>query len=901
MRGNGHFGHWFTDEFELPAYEYTCNHELDPKALYFTVHGSSRDHWHQLGNDHLNVLAHNGGFVEVVESSRGLQWLTRRDSRRMQSGGGIGIIQDNDKGIAWSDLFSQTNYGNGYRRVFGTGYFRKTSQRHGMTLDHVVFPPFSDDPVIISELNLVNNSNSAKNLILYDYWGVNIRSIIAGLIYFDRQRKYFGTRRLLNVAGRLVKLLGYATRHAPEQVRDSFSSKFEFNTGYVSHLKSVILEPVYKGRDKPAENQPCSRNYYPKPVFLSALDAVPIRSITSTQALLGEKGKLSPHEEPYRRRITAKDIPCLSLGVEVKLKPEESRKLTFLFGYANKDRASELIDDYDSQLSSATRIALKSSSEPSPFPLLKNSAEEWRRKVFNFDVDDERHSWAGREAKWHSYYLRSATLYDEYFENHLLPQGGAYNYLQGLQGAPRDFMLFTIPMVYIEPCLAREMLEYTMRLMSPNGKLPYMTHGFGMIGGAFIHESPSDLSLFFLLALSEYVFATRDFEFLNKRVPFYPRSSEASSTVYERVKLAIDFLLNNVGIGEHDLIKIGDGDWNDPISTMASNRGKFVEKGESMFNTALALYVLPRIVSLLRKDEKEYGDRIKGVWEKLREACLKSWNGKWFYRAWDGSGYAIGDRNIFLEPLVWLLISRTMPPDYVNQLIKSIYEKLDKPSPFGQYIVFPPLNTSFGYLEKGWDVNGGIWFAINSYLTWGYGIYDINKAWNSLVKNSMAHHAELYPDTWYGIWSGPDAFNASYAPRSGETYYHMFTPTTDFPVMNLNLHANFLTALLRLAGIEPTLGGLSIDPMLPFKRFTLRTPVLELKISDKEIQGSYSPQAPGELTLRVKLPQHWKKKEVKCLIDESMATLKLVEEPPVAEIQIRSTTLGFKFRLTSSQ
>jgi hypothetical protein len=899
MKGSGHFGHWFTDEFGLPAYEYTCNHELDPKALYFTVDGSSRDHWHQLGNDRFNLLAHNGGFVEIMESSRGLQWITRRDTRRMQAGGGIGIIQDVESRSAWSDLFSQTNYRNGYRRVFGTGYFRKTSQRDGVGLDHVVFPPFSDDPVVLTELNLTNNSNSAKNLIFYDYWGVNIRSIIAGLIYFDRERKRFGTKKILNFAGRLVKLLGYAAHLAPEQVRDSFSSKFEFHSGYTSHLKSIILEPVYKGRGKPAENQPATRNYYPKSIFLSALDAVPVQAITSTRSLLDNQGRLSPHEEPLLHRVTIKEIPCLSLSLKVSLEPKESKKLTFLFGYADNDEISELIGDYQSQLSTATRFASVASSKPSPFPLLRRTAEEWKRNVVNFHVDDKREDWVGREAQWNSYYLRSATLYDEYFENHLLPQGGAYNYLQGLQGAPRDFMLYAIAMVYVEPQLAKEMLEYTMRLMSPSGKLPYMTHGFGMIGGAFVHESPSDLSLFFLLALTEYVFAARDFAFLDKQVPFYPRSNGESSTVYERVKLAIGFLLNNVGIGEHDLIKIGDGDWSDSISTMARNRGKFVKNGESMFNSALALYVLPRIITLVRKEDKEYAEKLSAIWERLREACLRSWNGKWFYRAWDGSGYAIGDRNIFLEPHVWLLISKLLPQNYANQLIRSIYNKLDKPSPFGQYIVFPPLNTSFGYLEKGWDVNGGTWFAINSLLTWGYGKYDPEKAWESLTKNSLTNHAEVYPDTWYGIWSGPDAFNASYAPRPGETYYHMFTPTTDFPIMNLNLHANFITALLKLAGLEPTVDGLTIDPLLPFKRFTLTTPVLEVSVGEKEIQGSYTPRALGEFTLRIKLPRGWNRNTVKCFIDEEPTAFTLVDDKSFAEIPVHSITKGFRFRLTS--
>lgn len=79
MEDGGNFGHWFEDEFGLPAEPYTCNHEVDPRATYFTTRGMSKDHWHQLGNDRLNLLAHNDGSVEVLDSSRGLQWLCRRD------------------------------------------------------------------------------------------------------------------------------------------------------------------------------------------------------------------------------------------------------------------------------------------------------------------------------------------------------------------------------------------------------------------------------------------------------------------------------------------------------------------------------------------------------------------------------------------------------------------------------------------------------------------------------------------------------------------------------------------------------------------------------------------------------------------------------------------------------
>lgn len=621
----------------------------------------------------------------------------------------------------------------------------------------------------------------------------------------------------------------------------------------------------------------------------------------STRNLIDSRGKFAAHQEPFKSNVGVKDLPCLCLGVEIHLKPKESRKLTFLLGYASEGENFMLINKYISLLASASEGAQSKLPREHSFPLLNRNAESWARSLVEFSTgDSKKNNWVSREAKWHSYYLRSAALYDEYFENHLLPQGGAYNYLQGLQGAPRDFMLYTIPMIYIEPRLAREMLEYTLRLMTPKGRLRYMIHGFGMVSGAVVHTNPSDLPLFLMLGISEYVFATRDFEFLKKVLPFYPKSSGTSSTVLERIKLSIDFLLNEVGLGEHGLIRVGDGDWNDGISTMVKSRSKFIKNGESMFNSALALYVLPRIASILENQDKEYSEKIMAVSEKLRDNCLKSWNGKWFYRGWDGMGNAIGDKNIFLEPVPWLLISGALPRSYAGKLINSVYKITDKPSNFGQFLVFPPLKTMFDYLEQGWDVNGGTWFAIDFLLTWGYGRYDPEKAWNSMVKNSLAHHAELYPDVWYGIWSGPDAFNASYARRPGETYYQFPTPTTDFPIMNLNLHANFLLALLKLSGIEPTRQGLNLNPLVPFKNFILRTPVIEVEFTDHYIQGAYTRKPGEELVLRVKLPKRWRRAKVKCVVNGAVASFKTIDEGGVAEVTIPSATASFKFRISKS-
>ncbi len=80
MKGNGYFGEWITDEHGLPTYNYKCNHLTDPIAKTKTSYGFSTDHFHQLGNDRIMGTAHNGGYVQFLDGTRGFKWLTYQDA-----------------------------------------------------------------------------------------------------------------------------------------------------------------------------------------------------------------------------------------------------------------------------------------------------------------------------------------------------------------------------------------------------------------------------------------------------------------------------------------------------------------------------------------------------------------------------------------------------------------------------------------------------------------------------------------------------------------------------------------------------------------------------------------------------------------------------------------------------
>src|SRR5947209_13912024 len=69
--GNGHFGHWITDRFGLPAFVYTADEAHDPAARWSDSHGNSHTtFWHQVGNDRIVANAYNDGYVQLWDQER---------------------------------------------------------------------------------------------------------------------------------------------------------------------------------------------------------------------------------------------------------------------------------------------------------------------------------------------------------------------------------------------------------------------------------------------------------------------------------------------------------------------------------------------------------------------------------------------------------------------------------------------------------------------------------------------------------------------------------------------------------------------------------------------------------------------------------------------------------------
>jgi hypothetical protein len=415
-----------------------------------------------------------------------------------------------------------------------------------------------------------------------------------------------------------------------------------------------------------------------------------------------------------------------------------------------------------------------------------------------------------REAVWHAAYLRGAQVYDTGFDTKFVPQGSAYGFVQGLHGAPRDYAISAVALALVDPAAAKAAIRLMLRMTTPDGSMHYAHTGAGRCTSAGIHKFPSDLPLFLLWAVSEYVWASGDAEFLEEIVPFWCRDQRAS-TVAERVVLAARWLSESLGTGEHGLLRVGSGDWSDPISAMVRNRAAFHARGESVFNSAFAVYVLPRAAALIEASHPNAATDMTVAAEVIRSAVAKTWVGGWFLRGWDGAGRPIGDTHLFLDAQAWCLVAGVGTAGQRARLREEIRLRCVEPSPIGATILDRPHPNRFGMLPAGQDCNGGVWAAINAILAWGLAADgDTAAAWDCLRRQSLASHARAYPHVWYGIWSGPDAYNSHFSDRPGETFVQPATPMREFPVMNSNQHAGPLLALFRTLGVETEPGGVAV-------------------------------------------------------------------------------------------
>ncbi|MFX0138345.1 MAG: GH36-type glycosyl hydrolase domain-containing protein, partial [Candidatus Hodarchaeota archaeon] len=738
--GSGHFGEWIEDEFGLPAYRYTCDQINDPKAItpMNEIWHSKTDHWHQIGNDRLVAVASNYGYVQLRQDEGGPKFLNVYDPQYGHYAGGFGYLSDGEILIStfYTRLYSS------FERIFGVGYYRKTVEHIGYKLDQVIFAPYSDDPILLSQVTITNNREVAADLCWVEYWGCfmyqfSILSFGTGLKEKDQS----------------------ITRKIRREFSEKFKHKFQIIYNGTGLLESKYIDSENKYiRKKPRVKKPAYDDKKPPSTFLISLDEI-VDGLSTSESLFFANGGL---ESPKGITTVFNSKDALSnngnamfIKRKIRLEPSESQTLYFAFGYLPEGfELNFLLNKYK-----------KDKSE-----LWKKSSEFWKKKNMLLNIPEE--SWINRELKWHNYYLRSAMTYDSFFQEHILSQGLIYQYIMGFQAAIRDPLQHVKPFLCIQPEIVKEVLRYSLKEVQEDGELPYSITGFGMI---FKWAKSSDFELWLLWLASEYILVTRDKNFLDEEIPTYPLYGRKAgkSTVRELLYLCYKHFTEITGTGRHGLQRLSVGDWNDTILLGLVPNEKLNEvrkKGESVLNSAMATYTLRFYAEMLNFiGEKNIAEHVLKYAKSQSEAVRAQWTGKWFKRAWitEDIGW-FGVDQIWLEPQPWSIIGKITNQEQAKVLVRNINHLLRAPSKIGAIL----HNKGFEGKIKGMGANAGIWYSINGTLIWALSKVDGNMAWDEWKKNTLSIHAENYPDIWYGIWSGPDTYNSVLSKYPGHTIFN---------------------------------------------------------------------------------------------------------------------------------
>lgn len=799
-RGAGNFGRWAVDAWGRPAYDYGDG-----------PGGDREDHWHLIGNDAITATAHAAGHVLLYDWSRGGKIVNRFHPASGRYAGGYCFVSAD--GQMWSTRHADLPEGAAQTRRFGSTYLERTTCAQGVTITEHVAAAAGSIPALVQTVTIRNDGEDTRGVVLVPFWQPCMHQLtVAPIMTHGLERVFDAYRARLN-------------------------RRFKLSAFWNDGQRTLRLD--WRAR-RPDKRPPAARarivDHHPGSAFLSILEApagVGFSPITDAGRFMGADpccpvGMNGCADGALVSGIAAHGPgAALAVRVPLTLAPGALHTFRFAFGYGPAARIPAWVD------------TLQSSAPDGSVPVLEVAAPEAPELA--------------REAAWHSAYLQAGSLYSEFFDAHFVDQGSAYSYLQGGSGAPRDIALFILPLIYLRPDLARDSLRFLMRSQRANGAFPYAWFGHGCFSGGGVHSRSSDLDLFFAWALSEYVLATRDFAFLDEEQPFYPPTGNRVGSVLDHVRASFAHLRDDVRTGPHDLIRAGTGDWNDVLLGFSRVPPLTILRGESTLNAGLATVALPALADAVESRDATLAAEMRGLAEKQRRALQHFWTGEWVARGYPGYGKKLlGVDRIFLDTQSFGVLGGAWSEAQCATLFKSIQAQCVAPQGVGARCLYPPMKGPL--LEPGSDTNGGTWAAIDSWVAWAWAKHDPAAAWRFFVTTTLFARAEAYPDCWYGVWSGPDAYNAHYHPRPAETFNLNATPMSRYPVMNMNRHSGPLLNVIKFAGFAPRGDAFVMDPKMPFDTFSVRTPLAGCAYSPEGMEGQYRCTRGGDHRFAVRPP-----------------------------------------------
>jgi cellobiose phosphorylase len=512
---------------------------------------------------------------------------------------------------------------------------------------------------------------------------------------------------------------------------------------------------------------------------------------------------------------------CGALQSNIELAPGETRELVYLLGQKPQAVATKLIASYreagrvDNELA-----ALKS---------------YWHGKLNNLQVNTPYENFNNMVNVWNAYQCFITFIWSRAASFIYCGLRNGYGYrdtVQDIQGV-----------IHLAPEMARSQLEFMLSAQVSNGAgLPLVkyTHTPGKedtpddasYRGETGHPSyRADDALWLFPTVKKYIDESGETAFLDHEILF--ADVEEKATVYEHLKRAIRFSMDN--LGAHGMPAGLHADWNDCLRL-----GKLGESTFVLFQLYLALRILKDYAD--QKQDAEYAkwlaQTLSDVEGKLDGLC---WDEDRWIRGFRETGEIIGKRgdaeaSMWLNPQSWGVISGASSPERAKLSMDSVYRELN--TPYGTMVMYPPYqNHAF---------NGALMVCFNKGMKENSGIFTHTQGWTILAEALMGRGDRAF-EYWREV--SPSCMNENADVRVMEPYvYGQFIEGKDSPFAGRG-HVHWLSGTAStvmvgtvegILGLRPRPDGIVIDPSIPseWKSWSmvkkLRGKTLNIKVSNPD-------------------------------------------------------------------
>ncbi|HEO63831.1 MAG TPA: glycosyl transferase family 36, partial [Candidatus Omnitrophica bacterium] len=488
-----------------------------------------------------------------------------------------------------------------------------------------------------------------------------------------------------------------------------------------------------------------------------------------------EQGKLSNKVGRWNDSIA-------SLKVDFILKPAQEREVVFLTGFDQESKKTISVIKKYSDLNNVNEELYK-------------TVDFWDSFVSPFQVKTPDESFDVLTNYWLRYQAIAARIW---------ARTGYYQCSGGF--GFRDQLQDSLAFLPLKAELTKKQILLHACHQFIDGAVYHWWHPL-IETGAKTHMTDDLLWLSYLIFF--YIEETADYSILDEKQPYVDNKKE--ETIYQHCIRAIDLVLSR--FSPRGLPLIGEGDWNDGMSSVGLNW-----KGESIWLGHFLYRVLKDFASVCEKKsdfqrKDNYNERAEALKKAINE---HGWDGEWFIRATKDNGQAMGSKScsegrIFLNAQTWAVMHDTTDQARKQQAMESARKNLFYD--YGPVLFYPAYKSpdpEIGYLTRyapGVRENGGVythaacWAVIaECVLKNGDKAYDIYSRF-SPTKRGM--NPDLYfvePYVTPGNVDGPDSENFG---RGGWTWY------TGSGAWLFHASTNWIL------GIRAKQDGLLIDPCIP--------------------------------------------------------------------------------------